>query len=429
MPDDLIKAVQNSEAVIFAGAGISTENKLTFPCTLYEEILGELEISAEESISFPEAMEKLEQKNGRLDLIKAIIHRLEYIKSFPELYRRATEFHRELSTIPQINEIITTNWDDYFEKECGARPFVNEDDAVFLDLPCRKVLKIHGSINNVSSIIATTKDYKKAKRNLTTGILGSKLKLLLANKTIIFIGYSFRDDDFKQIYQLVGNLTGKLSKRRYMITISKKDEAFLKKYNLIPIYTNGTFFLHRIREAISEKCRLLPVEALGAIATYLRLARIEHERISKRIERSFDAELFYCQSYQDGLIHAFEYHLNRTEDGFVYNLPAISGNLFFYDNLLNKKKKKNNWWDVAYIKGYMRGIKAIAMLGEEILLPVDYYYNIFNDTYSETLTSFTKSYKIQRKNVRSIEVEMKRILEKNGNPSKSIIFHHTPFLF
>ena len=28
----------------------------------------------------------------------------------------------------QIENIITTNWDDFFERECGATPYVSPED-------------------------------------------------------------------------------------------------------------------------------------------------------------------------------------------------------------------------------------------------------------------------------------------------------------
>ena len=38
MPNDIIEAVKSERLVLFAGAGISTENKRCYPRTFYEEI-------------------------------------------------------------------------------------------------------------------------------------------------------------------------------------------------------------------------------------------------------------------------------------------------------------------------------------------------------------------------------------------------------
>lgn len=104
----------NHNLVIFAGAGVSTERKNLLPSTLYEEIFDELE-NAREGISFSTLMSDFCKNNeGRFGLINRILERIEYVRSFPELYRNTIIFHRYLAKIPCITEIITTNWDDFY---------------------------------------------------------------------------------------------------------------------------------------------------------------------------------------------------------------------------------------------------------------------------------------------------------------------------
>ena len=129
-------------------------------------------------------------------LLKRIRERFNYISSFPELERQATAFHQELAQIYPIRTIITTNWDTYFEDYCGAIPITIPEDFAFWDDNSRCVLKIHGSIQNLSSIIATSEDYKKRFSELQNGIVGATLKSILATKTVVFIGFSFGDEDF-----------------------------------------------------------------------------------------------------------------------------------------------------------------------------------------------------------------------------------------
>ncbi len=225
----LYEQIFKGDAVIFAGAGISTERKMVFPYTFYEEIAGELDI-LDKNLSFPEVMEKYcLLPDGRKLLIDKIQQRFDYIDSFSGLERTATVFYRELATLYPIQTIITTNWDLYFEKYCKAIPYINEEDMAFWDEDKRKVLKIHGSISSYGSIIATSKDYAKAEKSLHKGILGSKLKTILAEKNIIFIGYSFSDADFKEIYNFVKGNLGEFHKQSYVVTPFKKKEKDLKK--------------------------------------------------------------------------------------------------------------------------------------------------------------------------------------------------------
>jgi len=188
-PNDLFQAFTNHEVVIFAGAGISTEKANIFPSTLYQDILLELEYPKDSNISFSKLMSAFcKKKGGKNELIDLITSRLDYVRSFPELYGNTVQFHEYLSMIPCIKDIVTTNWDDYFETVCHATPFIYEQDMAFWEKPKRKVLKLHGSINNFGSMAVTSEDYEKRYKSLATGLIGSELKLLIANKTIVFIG-------------------------------------------------------------------------------------------------------------------------------------------------------------------------------------------------------------------------------------------------
>ncbi|GAH59125.1 unnamed protein product, partial [marine sediment metagenome] len=196
MSSDLLRAVVDRRVALFAGAGVSTETPLVFPNTLYDEVRTELSIS--DSPPFPELMQKYEnQPNGRSKLLSLIRKRMEYLNDFIDVKIMATRFHEELATVPQIQEIYTTNWDDLFEEQCRAVPFVTAQDFAFWHLPQRKVFKLHGSISNYGSLVITTRDYDKCYTNLRKGLIGSQLKVSLATKTILFVGYSLSDYDFQ----------------------------------------------------------------------------------------------------------------------------------------------------------------------------------------------------------------------------------------
>jgi hypothetical protein len=222
--DYLYNQIMNSEVVIFAGAGISTESRNILPITFYEDIERELNI-VNSKLSFPKLMDEYcKQPDGRRRLIQRIQSRFDDIDSFSTLERGATSFHKALSTLYPIKTIITTNWDLYFERYCKAISFITDEDMAFWNETKRSVLKIHGSISNYGTIIATTADYIQTEKNLHKGLLGSKLKSILAEKNIIFIGYSYSDTDFQEIYSFVNNSLGKFSKQSYVVT-PFKDEA------------------------------------------------------------------------------------------------------------------------------------------------------------------------------------------------------------
>jgi SIR2-like domain len=236
IPEQLYDALCNGDVVLFAGAGISTENRFVFPSPLAEEVCGELCLDVSPSLGFPDLMSRYcEQPNGRPRLLRKIRHRFEYVESFSDLYRAATRFHRELATLFPIQNIITTNWDDYFERECGAIPFVHSEDFVFWDSPGRKVFKIHGSINNLGSLVITRTDYERTFDRLSQDLIGSYLRMMLGTKTLIYIGFSFADDDVIRIHEsLMSGMSG-LTPQAYIVT---PDDASDSRFQTACSYSN-----------------------------------------------------------------------------------------------------------------------------------------------------------------------------------------------
>ncbi len=104
------------------------------------------------------------------------------------------------------------------------------------------MLKIHGSINNLSSIIATKDDYKRCFYELQNGIIGATLKNIIATKTVVFIGFSFGDEDFNQIINFLRNEMGEIYPHIYIVTLDENLSGRLNYKNCTCILTSGTFF-------------------------------------------------------------------------------------------------------------------------------------------------------------------------------------------
>jgi len=100
-PQEIVTAYKAGNLVIFAGAGVSTESAAVFKKTFYKEIKDELKIPNDDKVSFSKLMSLYSSApRSRKNLLLAIKKRIEYVRTFPELYRSSTEFHKELSTIP-----------------------------------------------------------------------------------------------------------------------------------------------------------------------------------------------------------------------------------------------------------------------------------------------------------------------------------------
>lgn len=341
IPNPIIEAIEREKLVIFAGAGISTEGKNVMPHTLYDDIRGELNISDIDKTSFSKLAEKYcELPNGRRKLLQIIKDRFNYIDSFPQLRNQATLFHNEIATIPQIKEIITTNWDDYFEQYCGATPIVTPEDFVFWDMPGRKVLKLHGSITSYGSLVITQDDYKECYRKLNTGILGSYLKQLLATKVVVFVGYSFGDEDFNKIFTILTKEMKELTPHAYIVTLDEKSHAKLLSSNITKIYTDGTFFIEKIKEHLVNKGLMLNDNRFEGIYRELFEITKEYKKLCENLSFAKNPETLFASSYQDGIIDAFERMITRYKTGEYSGIMQIDRLLFAYEEKKRKAEKQ-----------------------------------------------------------------------------------------
>lgn len=425
-PDDLFEAFVNHEVVIFAGAGISTENKNIFPSTLYEDILGEMKYSHEKVLSFSKVMSEYCKNTGdRRELIERIRARIDYVRSFPELYRSAVGFHRNLARIPCIKEIVTTNWDDFFEIECHATPFVYEQDMAFWEKPERKVLKLHGSINNLGSIVMTFEDYEKRYQSLNTGLVGSQLKLLIANRKLAFVGYSFGDEDFDRVYSFVRDQLGDFMKKSYIVTLDESQDKKWKELGLVPIYTAGEYFLQALIDKLELRGCLIPDYTIGCVQRELETITKEHIRLSRKINIVHQPEVIYCLSYQDGIIHAFEHFLHHVDYGESLCKSKISSILKAYERIIKEKQSHRKWFDVAYLKGYLNGyIFVLVSKNESGCFP--YYLDLSMNNELRTLDQYKNSLKLIEGRRKSITEYAFRFIK--NFPDKSLVVQHTPFL-
>ncbi|RAR44146.1 SIR2 family protein [Paenibacillus sp. MDMC362] len=129
------------------------------------------------------------------------------------------------------NFYITTNYDhcieDFASKQGNYRsPLSLEDidNMVALFEKDGEVLHIHGHINRKDTMIVTQEDYEKLYNNLD---LMDKIKIVLASKTCLFIGFSFNDEFFEDMYDRLH----KVIKGHHYIVLANPTIEQVRYYN------------------------------------------------------------------------------------------------------------------------------------------------------------------------------------------------------
>lgn len=359
----LLGEIEKQNCVIFAGAGVSTETGYTHPNTLYDSLRYEAKI--EDKLEFWEVVDRFEaQPNGRQKLIQLVKERFEYIESFRDLRRAATRFHRSLGNAPYFKTIITTNWDRYFEDVIGATPFVYDSDIPFWEGAKRSVIKIHGSIDNYSSIVASSEDYLNCEKRLREGALGAVVKQIFATKTCIFCGYSAKDSDFQKIFRTIKDGLGQFSRTHYLVSpfVSEDEAAILKnEFGIVCIRTDATHFVKTIKEHMAEKFCFSVDEVFDLIRSEYDSFYDMHIEFVRSYKTKEQPHLIFSTAYQDGVLHAYERILDRQMAGEFSDLHAVQSRIRAYQDKIEGYRKAKNYWDVAYFTGYQNGLLQFVL--------------------------------------------------------------------
>lgn len=83
LPDQIVKAAMAGRLVVFAGAGISTESRTTFPVSLYESVCDAIGLDPDDGLPFETVMSRFCEEYGRTQLLQAIRARIEYCSTTP----------------------------------------------------------------------------------------------------------------------------------------------------------------------------------------------------------------------------------------------------------------------------------------------------------------------------------------------------------
>src|ERR1700733_9401982 len=296
--------VLHEACVVFIGAGCTTEGKGWQQATFYNDIRAKSAFPASlPHPTFPALMEYFckHLDGGRHNrLIREALNRIERFSVPGDDNTFATMFGEELAQIPYFSRFITTNWDPFLERSLEILISMVEDrDLAFWDDRKRQVLKIHGCISRPYSIVHTKTDYDNCVGQ--NPLIFNKLKDLMATKTFLFVGYSLRDSDFREVWEAITRQLGHFAKLAYAVDpyASAEDIKYWKDRGIQIFSTTDLAFVRELRSRLEE-------EGLIGSRRLLAFLHRERSRIARahvRLRQTSDGAMASAM-YQDGLLHA-----------------------------------------------------------------------------------------------------------------------------
>jgi len=280
------KEVEEKNAAIFAGAGLSVSAGYVNWAELLREIADELNLSVDKEHDLVSlAQYHINDRGSNRDgLNRAIIEHFLHDTDI-------TENHRILSRLP-ITSYWTTNYDDLIEKslrQAGKIADVKHTkDHMVRTVPNRDavVYKMHGDSANPNDAVIAKDDYEiylQKRGPYITALAGE-----MVSKTFLFLGFSFSDPNMDHVLSRIRSELGESQRTHYCILRKEqpldtdasgdfeyrtvKQQHFirdLQRYNiqtvLIDSYGQITEILNKIEQV--HKCKTVFIS--GAADSYV----------------------------------------------------------------------------------------------------------------------------------------------------------------
>ncbi|MGL4335281.1 MAG: SIR2 family protein, partial [Turicibacter sp.] len=301
---DYVKDINEGNAAVFAGAGLS----IPAGYVNWAELLSEIAYDLGLDIDKESDLVSLAQFHVNENRTKSKVCR-KVLEEFVEC-TEVTENHKILSRLP-ISSVWTTNYDDLLERSFlseGKNPDIKHNIKQLLtNKPKRDVViyKMHGDVSCPIDAIITKEQYERYHQTHEPFI--NALTGELTTKTFLFLGFSFTDPNLDYVLSRLNFRFSEDKKQHYCITkkpilgdAQNKDQASLdyntRKQELI------------INDLKRYGIKTLLINDYSEITAILK--EIEFRFKKKTIFLSGSAEVYSPYQKQDAI--EFIHKLSRT---------------------------------------------------------------------------------------------------------------------
>lgn len=267
------RAIEESSAAVFAGAGLSKPAGFVNWKELLRDIATEIGLDIDKETDLIAVAQYHVNENGgnRGKLNQVLIE--EFTKD-----TFVTENHKILARLP-IRTFWTTNYDKLIEESLqnGHKRYDSkitcENFATTIPNSDAIIYKMHGDISLPHEAVLTKDDYEGY--NLKRQIFTTALQGDLVSKTFLFIGFSFDDPNLEYILSRIRILLGNNQRPHY---------CFMKKVQPSDFKEEKEFLYAEIKQELKVKdlkrfnIKVLLVERYSEITDVLRVLEFNYKR-------------------------------------------------------------------------------------------------------------------------------------------------------
>ncbi|MGF7060385.1 SIR2 family protein [Brassicibacter mesophilus] len=251
--------INNKKITFFIGAGFSVWfgypswngllydfcNKLAAEDILQKDFLSNCKDKVDKGYPIPKAFHDiLTELNLDIDYLRDFViehfREIERINKDKKFREDTIDFmkYKELIELGKTSKIITTNFDTLIEDvilekfNIKSKVFYSDTNKLnkkfFLQNKNEySILKLHGDINKKDSMIISQQDYEEMVSHSKYKLVRQALKNDFSTNITIFIGYSIRDENIKQLLIDNNDTYGEDKEKSYIINLKESREVFL----------------------------------------------------------------------------------------------------------------------------------------------------------------------------------------------------------
>ena len=312
IPEELIVQVKRGNVLLFIGERVLRDAQGVPVMDQIALDLAVLKFDNPDKWSIAEASQGYQDTNGRQALIQYLRDRLE------EPGNESQAAYRLIASLAGCKVMATTCMDRSLERafDAAGRPLdviIGRTDLPFQDERKTRLYKLRGSIERPESLVLTEDDYDKFFDDDES--LSVVLQGLLATKTILFVGYSLDDPDFKRLYQKATSSLDNLARRSYAFATSTSPSIarWCQRHNVELIEINAETFLEALVEQLQQESQAVAAAGPGQAAATGAPAIALPQRPYKLLDAygTGDAGIFFGREQETQLLTA-RVHAHRV---------------------------------------------------------------------------------------------------------------------